>query len=228
MRLTVAVLALLWAAPVALADDPPAKQPPAQEALKAGLDKAKAEGKVVFLVFGSPGCGWCKVFDKYHQESDVRRVLEQRYVFVKVDVADSPGGNEMYKKYTKGQGAGVPFWVVLDPAEKVLIDADDGTKGNVGFPFEPHEIAHYVKALKETYPGLTDEQREFAGQEAQGRGPEEELRLSHRGHRGHREKTEEDFFPFCLLSVSSVAKSSASRHADDCGDAAAQPTVPHC
>src|SRR5262249_44139766 len=139
----------------------PAQKTSAQDALKAGLAKAKAEGKVVFLIFSTQGCGWCKLFDKYHQDSDVRRVLEKRYVFVHVDAADQPGGPELYKRYTRGKGAGVPFWVVLDPAEKVLIDADDGQKGNVGFPYEPHEIDHYLKALKETYPDLTADQREL-------------------------------------------------------------------
>jgi thiol-disulfide isomerase/thioredoxin len=161
MRLTVAALALLWAAPTALADDPAAKKTPAQDALKAGLEKAKAEGKVVFLVFGSPGCGWCKLLEKYHDDADVQRVLGKRYVFVKVDAVETPGGEALYKKYTKGKGAGVPYWVVLDPGGKVLIDADDGQKGNVGFPYEPHEVAHYVKALKETYPGLTPEERDL-------------------------------------------------------------------
>jgi Thioredoxin-like len=163
MRLTACVLALALLPAAVRADDakkdaPPKKDAPstsAQDALKAGLAKAKGESKLVFLIFSTQGCGWCKLFDKFHDDADVQRLLTKRYVFVKVDAADQPGGEEMYKKYAHG---GVPYWVVLDPAEKMLIDADDGKKGNVGFPYEPHEIDHYVKALKQTYPSLTAEE----------------------------------------------------------------------
>src|SRR5205823_6585361 len=65
MRLVVAAL-VVFGATAALADDKPAGKASATEVLKAGLAKAKAEGKVVFLVFGSPGCGWCKLLEKYH------------------------------------------------------------------------------------------------------------------------------------------------------------------
>lgn len=143
----VLLVVLLASAPPVRADDPKKEEkgPPAAALLADGLAKAKKDDKRVFLVFGSPTCGWCRYLDKYHADAEVEKVVGKYFVIVKVDVVTNPGGEEMYKKY--GADRGVPAFTVLDADAKVLADSGDGDK-NVGFPYEDKEIEHYVKVLR--------------------------------------------------------------------------------
>jgi uncharacterized protein YyaL (SSP411 family) len=145
--------------------------PPAEALLADGLARAKKDGKVVFLQFGSPTCGWCKYLDKYHADPDVRRIVGRRLVIVKVDIVTNPGGDTMYEKY--GAQRGVPAFTFLDPDAKVL--ADSGDKGeNAGFPYEPKEIEHYFKAFKTACPALTESDIEVLTAKLKAIGPKRE------------------------------------------------------
>ncbi|MBY0513383.1 MAG: thioredoxin family protein [Gemmataceae bacterium] len=170
---TVPVLALLLAvAPAARADDPPEKKgPPAKQLVADAQAKAKQEGKAVFLVFGSPGCVWCKHFDKFHADPEAAKVVGKYFVLVKVDVALTPGGEDLYQKY--GGDRGVPAWTILDPAGKELADSGDGDQ-NVGFPYEPHEVDHYVKAVRKAVPKITDAETELLVKKLKEAGPKKE------------------------------------------------------
>lgn len=151
--------------------DEPKNKAPAADLLSAGLAKAQKETKRVFLVFGSPTCGWCKYFDKYHSNPEVSRVIGKHLVLVKVDIVDNAGGEAMYKKY--GAERGVPAWVILDEASTVLGDSGDG-KDNIGFPYEPNEIAGYFKAMKKACPRLTDGEIEILRAKLTETGPKRE------------------------------------------------------
>ncbi len=143
---------------VVRADEPKPKGPPAAEVLADGLATAKKDGKAVFLAFGSPTCGWCKYLDKFHARPTVAKTLGQHLVFVKVDVVENPGGDKLYDKYAPEPG-GVPVWVILSADGKVLADSFaevKGKKANVGFPYEPTELAHYEKALRAAVTKITD------------------------------------------------------------------------
>jgi thiol-disulfide isomerase/thioredoxin len=157
MRRMLFICGLLAAVCLPLGADDTKKQdekgPPAKQVLAEAVAKAKKDDKRVFLMFGSPTCGWCKYLDKYHADPSVKELLDKHVVLVKVDVVTNPGGEEMYKKY--GTDRGVPAFSILDADEKVLGDSGDG-KDNVGFPYEPHEIAHYAKVMKKACPKLTD------------------------------------------------------------------------
>lgn len=139
-------------------DDEEKKGPAASDLLSAGLVKAKEEGKSVFLVFGSPGCGWCVKLEKYHRDPEVAQVLGKHLVHVKVDTVKNPGGEELYKKY--GKDRGVPAFTLLDAEAKVLGDSGDGAD-NIGFPYEPKEIEHYLKVLKKGCPRITEGELEL-------------------------------------------------------------------
>jgi hypothetical protein len=77
-------------------------------------------------------------------------------VQVDIDLVKNPGGKEVYAKY--GPPRGVPAWTVLDAERKVLADSMRG-KENVGFPYEPHEVAHFFDSLRKACPGLGGEER---------------------------------------------------------------------
>src|SRR5262245_54850822 len=147
-QLVMSIAVIVLTCSLTVADDEKAKQgPPANDLLAAGLTKAKDENKRVFLIFGSPGCGWCVKFEQYHADSEVARVVGRHLVIVKVDIAKNPGGDELYKKY--GSDRGVPAFTILDPDKNVLGDSGDG-KDNIGFPYEPNEVTHYFKVLRKS------------------------------------------------------------------------------
>jgi hypothetical protein len=76
-------------------------------------------------------------------------------VLIDIDIAKNPGGKELYEKY--GSSRGVPAWTIMDAAQKVLADSMHG-KENVGFPYEPEEVAHFFDALRKSCPGLGNEE----------------------------------------------------------------------
>lgn len=129
----------------------------AEEALSAALAKAKSQKKNVFLQFGAPWCGWCHKLDAYLNHEAVEGVFGKAFVVVKIDIDRMTGGKAMDKKFRGPEPGGIPFFAILDPDGKKLADAH-GPKGNVGFPVEPHERAHFMKIIRETAPKLTDEQ----------------------------------------------------------------------
>ncbi|HJZ59334.1 MAG TPA: thioredoxin family protein [Gemmataceae bacterium] len=173
MLRAVPVLAVLLLALPARADDPEKekKGPPAADLLADGLAKAKKEDKKVFLIFGSPSCGWCKFFDKYHADAEVEKVVGKYFVLVKVDVVTNPGGEEMYHQY--GSDRGVPAWTVLDAAGKTVVDSGDG-EDNVGFPYEPNEVEHYIKAVRKGAPKMSDAEAELLTKKLKDIGPKKE------------------------------------------------------
>ena len=147
------------------------KGPPADELLTEALAKAKKDDKQVFLIFGSPTCGWCKYFDKYHADAEVEKVVGKYFVLVKVDVVTNPGGEEMYKKY--GSDRGVPAWTVLAPDTKVLTDSGNG-RDNVGFPYEDKEVERYIKAIRAAVPKMTDAEAALLVKKLHDVGPKKE------------------------------------------------------
>lgn len=167
---SILLLLLIVAAPVR-SDDPEKKGPPAATLLAEGQAKAKKEGKQVFLVFGSPTCGWCKFFDKYHADPEVAKVVGKHFVLVKVDIVVNPGGEELYDKY--GSQRGVPAWCVIDSGGQAVVDSGDGDK-NVGFPYAPHEIEHYMKAIRKAAPKLTDAEADLLVKKLKDSGPKKD------------------------------------------------------
>jgi Protein of unknown function, DUF255 len=157
------LLCLLLIPAVCRADDakdkPPAKAEPAADVLAAALAKAKSDGKAVFLAFGSPSCGWCKVLDRYHARPAVAAITGRHLVMAKVDIEENPGGDKMYAKYSPPGVQGVPTWVILSADGAVLADSFEEVKGgekkNVGFPAAPNELAHYEKVMRTALPKLS-------------------------------------------------------------------------
>jgi sugar/nucleoside kinase (ribokinase family) len=152
-----AAIAFLSASLASIAQAAPnTREDAAQELVDAGLKKAKADGKAVFVTFGATGEMWSEHLEKFNKRPAVKKILDKHLVFVKVDLADTAGAGDLYLKYAKDENAGVPFWVILAPDGKVLADAFDGNKMNVGFPNEEDELKHYKKAIKKAIPKLTD------------------------------------------------------------------------
>ncbi len=76
-------------------------------------------------------------------------------MLVDIDVVKNAGGDKVYEKY--GPQRGVPAWTIMDASQKVLVDSMR-KKENVGFPYEPLEVAHFLDALKKSCPALSEEE----------------------------------------------------------------------
>ena|SRR6266540_4801764 len=116
------------------------------------LHHSIAANKKLFLVFGWDGCGWCRVFDKYHQDSTVNALLSNYFMIAKIDIRKTKAGVDLYKTYGK---PGTPSWTIFDLKGDVLIDSDNG-KGNIGYPAEESELAYYVFAIKKAVPTIRE------------------------------------------------------------------------
>ena len=82
------------------------------------FDKARKEGKPVFVSIGYAACHWCHVMEHESFESDrVAAVLNEHFVSIKVDREERPDIDEIYMAYTQARtgGGGWPMSVWLTP-----------------------------------------------------------------------------------------------------------------
>lgn len=73
-----------------------------------------------------------------------------------MDTDRMTGGKALAMKL-RGEQGGIPWMVILDDKGKHLTTSD-GPKGNVGYPAQPQEIAHFMEMLKETKQRITAEE----------------------------------------------------------------------
>jgi hypothetical protein len=93
--------------------------------------------------------------DNYHADAEVSRVIGKHFVLVRVDIAETPGGEQMYLEH--GGMRGAPAFSILD--SKGMLLADSGDVGqNVGFPNDAEQVDRYLAALKLACPKLSDEE----------------------------------------------------------------------
>jgi len=129
----------------------------AQAIYSAGLSRARSESKNAFIYFTAPWCPWCARLDKFLNSGETGQIMGLAYVPLKIDTERTTGGKELAAKYGWGPDIGVPFFVITDANGRKLADSN-GPKGNVGFPGEPYEIAHFKSAIEKTAPDLKPEQ----------------------------------------------------------------------
>jgi uncharacterized protein YyaL (SSP411 family) len=130
----------------------------AEMAVSDALAKASAERKSVLLHFGAPWCGWCHRLEDFLARDDVRQIMEQDFVDLKVDVDRMTHAEEVQKRFHKPAQGGIPWIAFLDPTGKVLATSD-GPKGNIGYPAAPDEIEHFMGMLETATKRMTTAQK---------------------------------------------------------------------
>lgn len=125
--------------------------------LQKAYKQAKKENKKVFVMFHASWCSWCKKMEKNMQAETTKKLFDDNYVFVFLTVQErpdskdleNPGAAELLAKY-KADKQGIPFWVILDAKGKVLENAFNKKRENLGCPATPEEVTEFTAKLKKT------------------------------------------------------------------------------
>lgn len=131
-----------------------AAQEKADIVLNKAFTEAKTGKKNVLLVFHASWCKWCKMMEKNIDLPETKPIFDKRFVTAYVDVQErgekksleNPGGQELMNKY-KGENAGLPFWLILNPKGEVLADSFDAKGENLGSPATPEEVTAFIAKL---------------------------------------------------------------------------------
>ena len=76
---------------------------------------------------------------------------------------ETPGGEELLARLG-GSGAGVPFLAFLDGNGALIVNSIEPARGgnaggNIGHPYEPHEVDWFMAMLSKAAPGMTADER---------------------------------------------------------------------
>lgn len=131
-----------------------AAQEKADIVLKKASIEAKASKKNVLLVFHASWCKWCKMMEKNMNLPETQSIFGNRFVTAYVDVQErgekksleNPGGQELMNKY-KGENAGLPFWLILNPKGEVLADSFNAKGENLGSPATSEEVSIFIAKI---------------------------------------------------------------------------------
>jgi thioredoxin-related protein len=144
---------------------------PAREILDSAVKEAEASHRTVFLIFHASWCGWCKKLDAVLETPEVKKLIEENYVVVHLDVQErgekigkleNPGGEEIMNELG-GKDSGLPFYAFIDGGGKKIADSkmEGPARENIGYPGSEEEVTLFGTLLSQTAPRLTGEQRAF-------------------------------------------------------------------
>ena len=133
------------------------KQPQAGKVLADVIEKGKKQDKPVFVCFTAPWCVWCHRLTDYLVDGEVAPVLEQAFVLTVIDVERMAGGQEIMTRIRLSSDASLPYFAILDSEGDKIADSVSAS-GNVGFPAEKHEIAHFLTVIRKCSGKLSEKQ----------------------------------------------------------------------
>lgn len=142
--------------------------PSAQSLIDGARAKAAASDRLVMIEFTASWCGSCRKYEKFLADSvaGVGKIMRDNFVVVPVVVLDepaarnNPGSDVILSKYAEGKSTGIPFYVIMDPAGKVLGTSNAMPDGsNIGHPAIEAEFEAYDRLLAKAAPRITAAER---------------------------------------------------------------------
>lgn len=123
--------------------------------IAAAVARAGKENRRVLVHWGANWCGWCKRLEAWMAGPDVAPLLAREFVDLKIDQDRMVGGQEIKGRFPGSEKAGIPWFAVLSPDGKILVDSSfQGS--NIGFPATDEEIAAFGEFLKEGTKALSE------------------------------------------------------------------------
>ena len=125
------VLAMLAIAGTVPAAEAPASLPydetaDARADVAHALTLAKRDGKSVLMVFGANWCKDCRVLDQELRQGRLARLMDRRYVVVKVDVGDFDRNLDLARAYDNPVRKGIPSVAVVSADNKPMFSTQAG------------------------------------------------------------------------------------------------------
>jgi hypothetical protein len=111
-------------------------------------------GKLGWVDFRADWCTWCKRLEKFFASSDAAPVLAKYYSVITVDYERNLGAPALANKLGAKGSVGLPWFAVVD-SKGTALGNSDGPTGNVGFPNNDEERAHFVSLIKSTARNMT-------------------------------------------------------------------------
>jgi uncharacterized protein YyaL (SSP411 family) len=130
----------------------------AEAVLKAAVERAAKEEKLLFVHLGAPWCGWCKKLETFFGRPEMAAIVATDYVDVKIDVDRMTNGKAVQARYRKSAEGGIPWFWFMNPAGEVLATSD-GPGGNIGHPYKKEEVDHFLAMVEKTAKRMTVEQK---------------------------------------------------------------------
>ncbi|MEW5981857.1 MAG: hypothetical protein AB1806_05750 [Acidobacteriota bacterium] len=93
---------------------------------------------------------------------DIAPILAKDFVTLGIDTDRMLGGKDLLATYNPKPG-GIPWFVFIDGDGSAIIDSNDPDRGNVGFPAQDFEIAHFTVMLGKVRKRITHEEIEMLG-----------------------------------------------------------------
>ena len=90
---------------------------------------------------------------------DVAATLGKEFVDVRIDIDRMDGGAKRSSNASTFRARGIPWFAFIGRKGKAIA-TNDGPNGNIGYPYEDHEIAHFMKMLGAAPRHLTQPEHE--------------------------------------------------------------------
>ena len=120
--------------------------------------KATSVNKNVIFVFGHKHCGWCRVFDRYHADPEIKRILDPEYIIHKIDIIKSKAGKRLFNHYNL---PGTPVWMIFNPERELLSTGKNQYSQIIGYPFKQAEIDLYLDEIRKTSQNIDESELEI-------------------------------------------------------------------
>lgn len=139
--------------------------PSAKSVVEDAQNKAAKSKKAVFVSFHASWCGWCHRMEDVLNEKPVKAVMDKYFVPASLVVLESKDkkdlenkGSDEYLEKSGGKDQGIPYFYFTDAKGKLIINSKDEKGNNVGCPYAPAELAHFLKMLKSAAPKISTQE----------------------------------------------------------------------